>query len=121
MLKEIQKQPEHIRELIMWLSVAIVFSGVIYFWFGGFQSNLVALLNPEAPAKENSDSQLASTGQASANSPLIEIKEGIKNFGASLWGLFDFLNEDKETKKEILDNHQKTPVQNRKNLLPISK
>lgn len=114
MLKEIQKQPEHIRELIMWLCVVIVFAGVVYFWFGSFQTNLVALLNPEETEIEDSP-QLANQ-----SSPFAELKNGFKGLGASIWGLFDFIKQDDETKKQILNDYQKAPV-DRRGSLPISK
>jgi len=96
----------------MWLCVAIVFSGIIYFYFGSFQSNLVALINPqEIPEKEN-ESQLANT-----QSPLSQIKDGLKGLGASFWSLFNFISKDDDSQREIIKEYQK--LQPRK--LPLSK
>lgn len=46
-LEEIRQQPEHIREIFMWVSVAIIFSVVGFSWFRSTEKQFVALLNPQ--------------------------------------------------------------------------
>ena len=45
-IKEIHKQPAHIREIFMWLSIIIVFGTVGVFALKEAKNNLVAAINP---------------------------------------------------------------------------
>jgi len=83
MLKEIRKQPEHIRALFMWLSVFILFSLIVFIWFGFFKAKLVALLNP--PEEKV---------LVSEDSPFATIKQGLGEFKAMI---IDIFNKDKDS------------------------
>lgn len=51
-LKNIQEQPRHIREIMFSLCVIITVSLVGIVWFNDFQSDMYALLNPEEVQQE---------------------------------------------------------------------
>ncbi|PJE50357.1 MAG: hypothetical protein COV29_04235 [Candidatus Yanofskybacteria bacterium CG10_big_fil_rev_8_21_14_0_10_36_16] len=70
-LQEIRKQPEHIREIFMWISVFVVSSLVIFTWFKSAQDDMYAMLHPEEveqqrilaeQEKENQPSLFAAIG-----------------------------------------------------------
>ena len=42
-----RSQPEHIRHMLMWLCVVIVFSLIGFVWFKSTQTKFVAMLHPE--------------------------------------------------------------------------
>ena len=84
MLKEIQKQPEHIREIFMWLCVTIVFSFVLLTGFRQTEERLVALVNPKL--QENT-SQLANKKETS---PFAVLGGYIGELRASITDIFNF-------------------------------
>ena len=55
LFKEIKQQPEHIREIFMWLSVFIIFSLIGFVWFKSFQEKMIVLLNPELMPEEEQE------------------------------------------------------------------
>lgn len=69
MLKNIQEQPQHIREIMFGLCVVITVSLVGAVWFKDFQKDMYVLLNPEEVqeerflAQENSESLFGALGQ----------------------------------------------------------
>lgn len=77
MLKEIRKQPEHIRAIFMWLSVFIVFSLIFFVWFGFFKAKLVSLLN-------NSENAVAKQ-----ESPFTAIGQDLGELKAMIWNVFN--------------------------------
>lgn len=114
MLKEIRKQPEHIRLLFMWLSVIIVFSAISYVWFADFQDHLVAMINPNlAPSENRVFAELAG--------PLKGMGQSFKALGAIIstgFGLFGDDTKPNEKKAEELFQY----LDNLKpNLLPDTK
>ena len=62
MLKDIQNQPQHIREIMFGLSVVTTVSLVGMIWFSSFQNDMYALLNPE---EANTEKFLAQENQKS--------------------------------------------------------
>lgn len=68
LLDEIRSQPDHIREIFMWLCVVITFSIVSFFWFQSTAKEFVALVNPEKAeanrvfAQQNQKAQSALLG-----------------------------------------------------------
>lgn len=108
MLKEIRKQPEHIRALFMWLSVFIVFSFIVFVWVKSFETKLVALLHPDETqsALVQEESPFAVVGKS-----FIDLKATISD----LFGLA------KGTKKEseVIDNIEERGVEIEPRLLPI--
>ncbi|MEX1064125.1 MAG: hypothetical protein WD898_01515 [Candidatus Paceibacterota bacterium] len=46
-IREIRQQPEHIRELFLWVLVVMFFSVIGFTWFRSTEKRVVALLNPE--------------------------------------------------------------------------
>ena len=51
-LKNLQEQPQHIREIMFGLCVVITVSLVGAVWFNDFQNDMYALLNPEEVQQE---------------------------------------------------------------------
>ena len=107
MLKEIRKQPEHIREIFMWLCVTIVFSFVLLTGFRQTEERLVALVNPELQEDTN---QLADKKEAS---PLAVLGGYIGDLRASIADIFNFnfsqsaqevkkVSEEKEIRRGLL-------------------
>jgi len=107
MLKEIRKQPEHIRALFMWLSVFIVFSLVIFVWANSFQQKLVLLLD----SKEKTET-------AKQESPLAVIAGGFNDLRATIIDLFGLASGGKN-QAEVIDNLEKRFKVEPK-LLPLS-
>lgn len=62
MLKDIQNQPQHIREIMFGLSVVTTVSLVGMLWFNSFQNDMYVLLNPE---EANTEKFLAQENQES--------------------------------------------------------
>ena len=93
-IHQIRQQPFQTRETIMWVSVALVFSAFSFFWVMNFQGDTFALLNPgEVTEKDTAVAE----GERKKASPfaailttLVDLKEGIQNFGGS------DLNEEEE-------------------------
>lgn len=92
MLKEIRRQPEHIRALFMWLSVFIVFSLVIFVWLQGFQQKLTLLLNPSNESET-----------AKQESPFAVVGESFNDLRATILDLFGLVSGTKN-EKEIKNN-----------------
>ncbi len=69
-IREIRKQPIHIRHLFMWPSVAIAFSLVVFIGIQSAKSQFTALLNPgqEAPSTQVAEKETASPFGAIINS-----------------------------------------------------
>lgn len=101
MLKEIRKQPEHIREIFMWLCVVIVFSFVILAGFRQTNERLVALVNPEAA--EELQSQIVKNKQ---QSPLSSLAGYLGDLRASITDVFslNFSDSVQEIKKNKVSN-----------------
>lgn len=109
-LKEIRKQPEHIRAIFMWLSVFIVFSLVVFIWVNSFQQKLTLLLNPDQ------ESALAKEDQ----SPLDLLGKSLGDLRAAFANLFG-LTIGIKTEKEVIEDFEErfgTKIEPR--LLPIS-
>lgn len=114
MFKEINKQPEHIREIFMWLSVFIVFSLIGFVWFKSFQEKMIVLLNPELEPEEQESLSYALA-------PFVVLKNGVKDLRSSfvnIGGLFGFLNSDDF--EDIDSSFKKSQKIENPNLLPIS-
>lgn len=103
MLKEIRKQPEHIRALFMWLSVFIVFSAIAFIWFNSFQNRMRAFLNSKEKELTKEES------------PFGIIKKSFNDFKADIIDLFSSSKTIKEIKEK--ENFQEIiPLR----LLPLS-
>jgi len=85
LIKEINKQPEHIRELFMWLFVIIIFSLVLVAGVRDTNRRIVALVNPQ-------DNIVGSTEVAenNAQSPFASIAGYFGGLKASIADIFNF-------------------------------
>lgn len=101
MLKEIRRQPEHIREIFMWLCVVIVFSFVILAGFRQTNEKLVALINPEIT--EEAEMYIA---QKKPQSPLESLAGYLGDLRASITDVFsfNFSNSVQEIEKDKIDD-----------------
>lgn len=101
MLKEIRRQPEHIREIFMWLCVVIVFSFVVLAGFRQTNEKLVALVNPEIA--EETRVQIVQNKQ---QSPLQSIAGYLGDLRASITDVFslNFSNSVQEIEKDKIDD-----------------
>ncbi len=86
LLKEIKKQPEHIREVFMWLCVVIVFSFVLLAGLRQTEKNLIALVNPEKIGAET-PSRLV---KKNVKSPLSALGSYFSELRASIADVFNF-------------------------------
>jgi len=107
MLKEIRKQPEHIRSIFMWLSVFIVFSLVVFVWLNSFQQKLAFLLDPE---KEEET--------AEQSSPLTVLGRGLGDLKATVFDLFGLASGKKNEFEFKNDLEKRFDIEPR--LLPLS-
>ena len=108
MLKEIRKQPEHIRALFMWLSVFIVFSLVVFVWLNSFQNKLAVLLAPEEQ------------DQAKDQSPFSVIGQSLGDLKATISDLFGLASGTKK-EAEVKDNlKERFGVKVEPRLLPVT-
>ena len=87
MFKEINNQPDHIREIFMWLCVVIVFSSIALVGFRQTEKRLVALVNPEAQEK-NKEKATKFTARIS-ESPLGDISIYFKDLKAAITDIFN--------------------------------
>lgn len=108
-IKEINKQPEHIRELFMWLCVVIVFS--IIFMTGIRETNkkIAALVNPQIIEETSS-----AVAKENVNSPLAFVASYLGELKAGITDIFSFSQPVQE-----LEN-KKTETQISPALLPLS-
>ena len=81
LLDEIRQQPEHIRHVMMWLCVVIVFSLVGFVWFRSTQEKFVAMLHPEEFKQLEEQRRLA---REDSNSPLAGLWNSFGTLRASL-------------------------------------
>ncbi len=109
MLKEIRKQPEHIRSIFMWLSVFIVFSLVFFFWLNGFQKKLVSLLNPAEQETET----------VKEESPFTVIINSLNDMKATILDLF-YLTSGTKSETEVINNLEQRRDKIEPKLLPVS-
>lgn len=100
MIKQIQKQPEHIREFMMWLCVVIVFSFVVLAGFRQTNERLAILVNPEI-AEEN-ETQIAKN---EPQSPLGALAGYLGDLRASIADVFsfNFSNSVQEIEREKVE------------------
>ena len=109
MLKEIRKQPEHIRAIFMWLSVFIVFSLVVFVWLNSFQQKLTLLLGSEKEEKTTEQ-----------ESPLAAIGHGLGDLKAEIGDLFGLTSGTKEQKEVIENIEERLGTKIEPRLLPVS-
>lgn len=109
MLKEIRKQPEHIREIFMWLCVTIVFSFVLLSGFRQTEKRLIALVNPES--QENT-SQLANKKETS---PLAVLGSYFSELKANIADVFNFNFSQSAQVKKVSSEKEIPPA-----LLPLA-
>ena len=109
MLKEIRKQPDHIRALFMWLSVFIVFSGVVFVWVSSFQQKLVFML---APAEEKA--------VAESRSPFVLVGSSVGGLKAAILDLFGLAAGTKEYDEVIKSMEERVEQKIKPRLLPVS-
>lgn len=81
LLSEIRKQPEHIRHIMMWLCVMIVFSLTGFVWFKSTQQKFVAMLHPEEFKQLTEQKRLAQDGK---ESPLADLWDSFSVLRASI-------------------------------------
>ncbi len=112
LLHEIRQQPEHIRHVMMWLSVTIVFSMVGFVWFRSTQEKFVAMLHPEEYKQLQEERQLARQG---GDSPLAGLWNSFGTLRASLGELLKGQSTDLVREKKALDKTQAPAKQ-----LPLS-
>ena len=119
MLKEIRQQPEHVRTIMMWLSVFITVSIVGYFWMKSLNREVYALLNP---AQE--DQNQTHFAQKNTSSPLSGIKGSWQDLKALISDLVNGLSSTKtkaDSSVKNLDDQDSTGAQNTLNKLLNSK
>ena len=102
LLQEIRQQPEHIRHVMMWLCVVIVFSMVGFVWFRSTQEKFVAMLHPEEYKQFQEERKLAKQG---SDSPLAGLWNSFGTLRASLGELIrgestDLIREDRAGDRE---------------------
>ncbi len=114
-LDEIKQQPEHIRQMFMWVLVVITFSVVGFVWFRSTEKKLVALLNP---GKAQESAALAEKSEAGILSPFATIFDAWGELRANISELllggptsFDVGNEEIQPAQEPL-SPQKLPLSN---------
>lgn len=105
LLDEIRQQPEHIRHVMMWLCVVIVFSLVGFVWFKSTQEKFVAMLHPEEFKQRQEQRILAREGQV--GSPLAGLWDSWGVLRASISELIKgeatnliLIREEKELKSQ---------------------
>jgi hypothetical protein len=85
-LDEIRRQPDHIREVFMWVFVVIIFSVVGFAWFRSTEKQFVALLNPDQAQEQRI---LAEKNKAKEGpSPFAMIGNSFSGLKASIAELF---------------------------------
>ena len=87
LFKEIQGQPEHIKEVFVWLCAIIVFSVVLLAGFRQTEEKLVALINPEVFKGEET---FIAKEESKLPSPLASFGEYFKSLRASVTDIFNF-------------------------------
>lgn len=92
LLTEIRKQPEHLRHIMMWLCVVIVFSTISFVWFKSTQQKFVAMLHPEEAKQLEEQKRLALPEGGS--SPLASIWQSFSVLRASIGELIRGENVD---------------------------
>ncbi|MEK7125020.1 MAG: hypothetical protein AAB864_01335 [Patescibacteria group bacterium] len=103
LLKEIQKQPLHVRQLLFGLSMLVVILVVGFVWLSSFQREVYALLNPSA------EDQQQFAAQAQEALPLrATISTMFNTLRASVYNLFNF--NDTEQPQESAPRSQDTGV-----------
>ena len=117
MLKEIREQPEHIREIFMWLSVLIVFSLVGFVWAKSFQERIVVLLNPETTPEVAEEESFASSVAPFGviKNSVASMRDGVANLSA----LFGFLQKTPNA-EEIDSAFRKSQEITEPRLLPLT-
>ncbi|TSC91307.1 MAG: hypothetical protein G01um10142_35 [Parcubacteria group bacterium Gr01-1014_2] len=110
MLKEIRRQPSHIRAIFMWLSVFIVFSLVIFIWIQSFQQRLTFLLDPSKELET-----------AKQESPITTIGKGLDDLRAEIFNLFGLAAFKKQEGDVGSNLEERTGVKKiEPRLLPVS-
>jgi hypothetical protein len=109
--QEIKEQPDHIREVFMWVCVIAVFSVIGFSWFRSTSKQLVALVNPEQAQQD----QIASAKEDSTSSPFATISKSWKSLTANIGELFNFTQKS----NDIQINSKRLPVVE-PNVLPLS-
>lgn len=107
--QEIKEQPDHIREIFMWVCVVAIFSVVGFSWFKSTASDFVALVNPSSVQTDQS-----ALAKDSGQSPFATIFSAFGGLKASMAELFDFAKKtsDIQIRNEL--------PQVEPNLLPLS-
>ncbi len=90
LLEEIRNQPQHIREVFMWLCVVITFSMVSFFWFQSTAKEFVAIVNPE---QARADRALVQKNSSDQPSVLATISQSASTLKASVLEILG-LNKD---------------------------
>ncbi len=93
MLKDIQNQPQHVREIMFGLSVVTTVSLVGMIWFHSFQNDMYVLLNPE---EANTEKFLAQENQKSLFGNLAGT---FSDLGAALSGILG--SDEPDPQKEL--------------------
>src|SRR5689334_19315678 len=112
LVREIRSQPQHIREIFMWLCVVVSFSIVSYFWFQSTSKQFVAFVNPE---KVEAERIYAENQKKSEPSLLGNISQSLSSLKSNFSGLLGFGSNT----IEFPNNYEKDKVS--PNLFPVSK
>ena len=103
LLNEIREQPEHIREIFMWVMVVMTFSVVGFFTMRSTFGRLAVLINPDAADSENTT---VIVKDKQNNSPLDLLGESASDIKANLSDLF---KSSDDGNVEILNDAEPVP------------
>ncbi len=112
LLEEVRNQPQHIREIFMWLCVVITFSVISLFWFQSTSKQFVAMVNPDRIEEER---VYALNNKVTQPSLLATIGSSWTNLKL---GLSDLLGAAKKSGAEQFHDDKNDPVP--PNLFPTS-
>ena len=97
-LNDIQKQPQHVREIMFGFCVIIAISLVGIVWFRSFEEDLFVMLNPEAADQEKF------YAERDQRTPLIyaSVTSALGDLRATMYNALGFFNDYtfSETKQE---------------------
>ncbi len=113
-IKEIRQQPEHIREIFLWVLVVIFFSLIGFVWFRSTEKRVVALLNPE---QTEAARVLAKEKEDNSPTPFATMFNSFNGLRANISDLFgSFPSENFELTNGVRSEDEPVPPQR----LPLS-
>lgn len=114
-LKDIRKQPEHIRKIMFGLSVITTFSFVGIIWFNSLQKTLVALMNTDSTTEkklaENNDgtSLFGNIGQS-----FIDLTKSMRATIGNVFNKQENIDMKEDTKYDVQGSAHPLPLSDKK-------